>query len=256
MVKGPRPDPLLPHYSNSKELAEGMAEQSPSELKPKPRRARASALNGDPKSKATVPEPEPETEPEPEPAAKLRRKARTSKPQPEPEPEPASEPEPEPVKAKAPKPDPEKPKPKAAKLKGPPLPKGKATADAPAAVEPVARDNGCAKVSETQVLLPELTPQMNRLIEFLNQHLMVASEAQKQEYLLTFRPPLHLEILPGVPRVTGIAALNLGYGFINLFEPFMSEPKVKSICDRMVELLNEVHRLTIIPDAKTESTTG
>jgi hypothetical protein len=79
---------------------------------------------------------------------------------------------------------------------------------------------------------------------------------RNQESLLVYRPPLHLEILPGVPRLTGIAALNLGYGFINLFEPFMHEPKVKSVCDRMLELLNEVHRLTIIPDAKTEPTAG
>jgi hypothetical protein len=120
-------------------------------------------------------------------------------------------------------------------------PKDEATVDGPTAVEPTV-----SGVKAEQERISEVVAE--------------AGEAtRKGKYLLREIEPAPgkiEQILKDVPRVTGIAVLNLGYAMIQLFEPFMNDPEVKSLCDRQIEWLNEIHRRTILPSAEKESTAG
>lgn len=141
------------------------------------------------------------------------------------------------AKAKPKAEDPPEPK----KKKRASSPKAEATVDGPTTVEPTA-----SGVKAEQERISEVVAE-------------AGDATRKGKYLLPVvpAPPGKTEhILKDVPRVTGIAVLNLGYAMVQLFEPFMSDPEVKSLTDRQIEWLNEIHRRTILPSAEKESTAG
>jgi hypothetical protein len=189
----------------------------------------AAQTNSGPKTKSSkIKESEEKFELKSEPP-KQQAKPKPDKPKPKShQPKDKSQPKPEP-KAE---PKAEKPKP-AAKPKKPPAPKDQATTASPAVVEPAKPGDDKGQAATEQPLA--------------------------QKYLLPYTPSLDgklPDILPGAPLVTGVAAVTLGYAIINLFEPFVNEAKVRSICDRQLELILEIHRLTVLPHAEEKSSAG
>lgn len=139
-------------------------------------------------------------------------------------PAPAKKPKakpPKPPKAAPPPPPPPKAaKPKASKpKKKAPAPKGQATAALrPAAVEP----NTPGEVAKA-----EPPPKL---------------------------PPAYVR--PYIPNVVGIAALSNLQAVLTLFEPFMAagDTDAKEVCQKANELIDDIHRRTVLPCAEKEST--
>src|SRR5574337_888606 len=170
------------------------------------------------------------------------------------EPAPSKKAEPKAKAKSAPKKKAEPPEPK--RQKRPAAPKAEATAERPTAVEPAATGEKVAVEPEPVQALADSKIDDEHIIVVLNQLLR---RLRQKEFLLPAMPCPEgktEQLLKDVPRVTGIAVLNLGYAMITLFEPFMEDAEVKSLCNRLVEWLNEIHRRTILPSAEKESTAG
>ena len=143
------------------------------------------------------------------------------------------------AKAKVPKAEAPKAKPKVPKAEAPKVPKApkekpkakpkvlvpkvSATADtSPAAVEP--KSTGGTQESSVATLPPKAPPAFIR---------------------------------PYIAHVPGIAMMNCLYGARQLMEPFSaSDPDAKDICHKLDDLIDELHRRTVLPSAEKESTTG
>lgn len=69
-------------------------------------------------------------------------------------------------------------------------------------------------------------------------------------------PPAYVR--PFIPYVVGVAILSLFQAILTLFEPFQSQGDgdAKDVCQKVNELIDEVHRRTVLPtSAKEEPTT-
>lgn len=63
-------------------------------------------------------------------------------------------------------------------------------------------------------------------------------------------------IRPFIPHVPGIAIMNCLYAARQLLEPHLStDSDAKNVCNRLDELIDELHRRTVLPSAETQSTT-
>lgn len=120
-------------------------------------------------------------------------------------------------------------------------PKDAATADvSPAAVE---TEPAGVNHADEQPLVSEDEP----LPEVLSQAPMPETEPPP-------KPPIIKFVRPYVPNVVGVAALSNLQAVLTLFEPYMAvgDADAKEVCQKVNELIDDIHRRTVLPSAEKE----